>query len=153
MRLHPVRTSRRESASLPTWKHEDQRKLRSMREGARGQPKRILKDAACVRDQHCNEGQRLGRKPEVGTFANSQVAGVAGENRRPVAVVLETVAATRSMFPKGNTRTAPRKSMLFEQTAEAFCWLRQQNRNPAHGVSQSGFCGCQSTESVLKISG
>src|SRR5262249_8083641 len=37
-----------------------------------------LEDSASVRDQHCNEGQRLGRKPEVGTFVNSQVAGAVG---------------------------------------------------------------------------
>jgi len=49
-----------------------------MREGARGQPKRSLEDSASVRDQHCNEGQRLGRKSEVVTFVNSQVAGAVG---------------------------------------------------------------------------
>ena len=49
-----------------------------MREGARGQPKRSLRDSASGRDQHCNGGQRLGRKSEVGTFGNSQVAGAAG---------------------------------------------------------------------------
>jgi len=49
-----------------------------MREGASGQPRRSLKDSASERDQHCNRGQRLGRKSEVGTFGNSQVAGAAG---------------------------------------------------------------------------
>jgi len=46
-----VRTKRRKPPSSPTWKHEDQRKLRFMRESGRGQPKRILKDSASERDQ------------------------------------------------------------------------------------------------------
>lgn len=41
------------------------------------------------------------------------------------------------------TRAAIRKNELFGQTAKAFCWSRRLTRNPAHGVSQSGFCGCQ----------
>jgi len=88
------------------------------------------------------------RKLDFELSWRSQVAGVVDVNRRQAAIVPETVIATYPRFPEGNTWTAARKSMLFEQIAEAFCWLRQQNRNPAHGVSHSGFCGCQSTESV-----
>lgn len=47
------------------------------------------------------------------------------------------------MFPKGNKRAAIRKGKLFGQNAKALCRSRQLNRNPARGVSQSGFCGCQ----------
>jgi len=45
------------------------------------------------------------------------------------------------------------KGRLSEQTAEAFCWLRRRNRNPARDVSQSGFCGCRSNGVVLEKPG
>lgn len=92
-----------------------------MREGARGQPKRILQDSASGRDQHCNGGQRLGRKSEVGTSGNSQVAGAVGVSLAAGCSWPETVIATDPMFPKGNTRVAARKGELQEQIAEAFC--------------------------------
>lgn len=92
-----------------------------MREGARGQPKRSLKDSASGRDQHCNGGQRLGRKSEVGTFGNSHVAGAVGVSLAAGCSLPETVTAADPMFPKGNTRVAARKGELQEQIAKAFC--------------------------------
>lgn len=41
------------------------------------------------------------------------------------------------------TRAAIRKNGPLGQIAKAFCQSRQLNRSPAHGVSHSGFCGCQ----------
>jgi len=76
---------------------------------------------------------------------------VVGASRLQIAIVLETVIATHQAVPQWIARTATRKRELLEQIAKAFCWSRQLNRNPAHGASQSGFCGCQSNVVLPKI--
>jgi len=113
-----------------------------------GQPKRILKDSASCRDQHCDRKTPLVRASAAEKRSESQ-PGCRSCRRKPAA------SCNRSgnndckdpVVPKGNTRTAARKGQLFGQNAKALCRSRQLNRNPAHGVSQSGFCGCQSHRS------
>jgi len=109
-----------------------------------GQPRRILKDSASCRDQHCDRKTPLLRASVVEKRSESQ-PGCRSHRRKLMA------SCNRSgnndykdpVFPKGNTRAATRKGKLFGQNAKALCRSRQLNRNPARGVSQSGFCGCQ----------
>jgi len=110
-----------------------------------GQPKRILKDSASCRDQHCDRKTPLLRASVAERRSESQ-PGCRSCWRKPVARCSRSGNndCVDSVFPKGNTRTAARKSELFGQNAKALCRSRRLNRNPARGASQSGFCGCQS---------
>jgi hypothetical protein len=148
-----VKTRRRKPPSLPTWKHGDQRKLRFVRESARGQPKRVLRDSADVRDQHCGR-ECLGWRKLI---RDSRARAKLPELPMQIGGKLQFCRKRRLQHIR-----CSRKGTCEQHLERVRCSSRLQKRSAGYGnkiaiqrigVSQGGFCGCQSAESVLEIPG
>jgi len=110
----------------------------------RGKPKRIPEESAGCRDQHCDRKTPLLRASVAERRPESQPC-CRSRRRKSMASCSrsENNDCEDPRFPQGKTRTAARKGKLFGQDAKALCRSRRLSRNPARGVSQSGFCGCR----------
>jgi hypothetical protein len=111
--------------SSSTWEHEDQRKLRFVRESAKGNRGGFSKTLQAEEISTVDGSIWVRRKLDSRLLHHSQIAGVAGVSRRQLQSCWKQLTAADSMFPKGDTRVAARKGELHEQIAKAFCWSRQ----------------------------